>query len=264
LAPRWFSLEQTEGETTSSRVESPQWNAEAALAALDISLEHFELMDGNVQGYAVKRRIAVSRWPSIPTRPGFTRWRMWFLGTPKKAIAMTPRRSEKLQEVEAEGVAFLLCSILDLPGRDESRGYIQSWLDGDVAAGEVGAADLQRQPEDPRSRPTGPTASRNAVSLNSFNPAGRAIVPQGEGAVPLFYLEAPKMMNSTNRELLSILLGEDRGGHIVHASLAELFGLRTEFGRQQRWRWQRNSSPMPCPKADGRQGTASTCAGGNL
>ena len=26
-------------------------------------------------------------------------------------------------------MAFLLCSLLDLPGRDESRGYIQSWLD---------------------------------------------------------------------------------------------------------------------------------------
>jgi hypothetical protein len=39
---------------------------------------------------------------------------------------LTPKT---LWEVEAEGVAFLLCSLLDLPGRDESRGYIQSWLD---------------------------------------------------------------------------------------------------------------------------------------
>ena len=34
-------------------------------------------------------------------------------------------------KVEAEGVAYLLCSILDLPGREESRGYIQHWFQGD-------------------------------------------------------------------------------------------------------------------------------------
>jgi len=39
----------------------------------------------------------------------------------------TPR---DIKEVEAESVAFILCNILDLPGKDESRGYIQHWLSG--------------------------------------------------------------------------------------------------------------------------------------
>jgi hypothetical protein len=34
LAPRWFSLEQTEGEDYVEPIESPQWDAEAAMTAL--------------------------------------------------------------------------------------------------------------------------------------------------------------------------------------------------------------------------------------
>lgn len=37
----------------------------------------------------------------------------------------TPRN---LREVEAESVAYLLCSLLELPGKAESRGYLQAWL----------------------------------------------------------------------------------------------------------------------------------------
>jgi hypothetical protein len=31
---------------------------------------------------------------------------------------------------EAEGVAYLLCALLDLPGQAERRFYIQGWLQG--------------------------------------------------------------------------------------------------------------------------------------
>ena len=33
-------------------------------------------------------------------------------------------------EMEAEGAAFLLTTLLDLPGKAESRGYIQNWAKG--------------------------------------------------------------------------------------------------------------------------------------
>lgn len=133
LAPRWFSRDQTEGDDYVEPIESPQWNAEAALAELGISQEPFELMDGNVQGYAVKRRIAVSPIAEYPHKTRFHEMAHVVLGHTEEGdchdAATIPR---SIQEVEAEGVAFLLCSILELPGRDESRGYIQSWLDGDV------------------------------------------------------------------------------------------------------------------------------------
>ena len=131
LAPRWFSLKQTEGEDYTEPVESPQWNAEAALAALDITLEHFDLLDGNVQGYAAKRRIAVNPLAEHPYSTRFHEMAHVLLGHTLAGdchdAAAMPR---SLQEAEAESAAFLLCSILDLPGRDESRGYIQHWLEG--------------------------------------------------------------------------------------------------------------------------------------
>ncbi len=133
LAPRWFSLDQTEGEDFSEQVEIPQWNADSALAELDITVERFDFLDGNVQGYAVGRRIAVSPIAEYPHKTRFHEIAHVVLGHTLEAdcndTATTPR---SIQEVEAESVAFLLCSILDLPGRDESRGYIQSWLEGDT------------------------------------------------------------------------------------------------------------------------------------
>jgi hypothetical protein len=56
------------------------------------------------------------------------------------------RTPKDIREVEAESVAYILCSVLDLPGLIESRGYIQSWLSGseitDKSAQRIfGAAD---------------------------------------------------------------------------------------------------------------------------
>ena len=41
----------------------------------------------------------------------------------------TPRN---LKEVEAESVALICCESLGLPGAEYARGYIQSWIEGDV------------------------------------------------------------------------------------------------------------------------------------
>lgn len=40
------------------------------------------------------------------------------------------RTPVNIREVEAESVAYILCSLLSLPGLHESRGYVQSWLSG--------------------------------------------------------------------------------------------------------------------------------------
>jgi hypothetical protein len=115
--------------------------------------EHFDYLDGNVQGYAVKRRIAVSQLADYPHKTRFHEMAHVVLGHTLAAIAMTrPSTPRSLQEVEAEGVAFLLCSILDLPGQDESRAYIQSWLEGGQLPEKSAQRIFKRQPEDPRSR----------------------------------------------------------------------------------------------------------------
>jgi hypothetical protein len=56
---RWFAISQTIGdEFTPPRL--PEWEAERALAALDIEQIAFTDTDGNCQGYARKRQIAIN------------------------------------------------------------------------------------------------------------------------------------------------------------------------------------------------------------
>jgi antirestriction protein ArdC len=42
-----------------------------------------------------------------------------------------PSMPKCIKEAEAEATAYLCCATLGLPGMEESRGYIQSWLDGE-------------------------------------------------------------------------------------------------------------------------------------
>jgi len=41
-----------------------------------------------------------------------------------------PETARHIAEAEAEGVAYILCALLDLPGQAESRYFVQRWLDG--------------------------------------------------------------------------------------------------------------------------------------
>lgn len=44
----------------------------------------------------------------------------------------TETLSRHMEEVEAEATAYMLCALLGLPGLAEARGYIQSWLGGQL------------------------------------------------------------------------------------------------------------------------------------
>jgi len=57
--PHWFVLAQTEGEELPP-TPIPSWDRAKALAALNIDEAPFDMLDGNVQGYARQRSIAVS------------------------------------------------------------------------------------------------------------------------------------------------------------------------------------------------------------
>jgi len=131
LKNNWFVLSQTEGEEFVNEVKVPQWDKAKALAALNITEEYFALANGNVQGYAQLRTIAVNPVAELPHKTRFHEIAHVVLGHTTEGLVtdseFTPR---DVREVEAEGVAYLLCALLDLPGLKESRGYIQSWLEG--------------------------------------------------------------------------------------------------------------------------------------
>ena len=127
--PNWFVLSQTDGADVAPLV-LPEWDQTRALQVLDITEEPFALTDGNCQGYARQRSIAVSPVAELPHKTRFHELAHVILGHTAETAngladsELTPR---SLREVEAEAVALVCLEALGLPGAEHSRGYIQAW-----------------------------------------------------------------------------------------------------------------------------------------
>ncbi|MDB5324508.1 MAG: hypothetical protein JWM57_77 [Phycisphaerales bacterium] len=132
--PFWFTLSQTDGEPYKP-LTIPTWDEHQALQRLNMTREPFRHVDGNCQGYAHGRTVAVSPLAYLPHRTLLHECAHVLLGHTAESTdlsdtdAATPR---DLREVEAECVAMLCGCSLGLPGEDYSRGYIQHWYHADV------------------------------------------------------------------------------------------------------------------------------------
>lgn len=124
---RWFVLGQTEGEEL-ERPEIPRWDERRALRELDVREIPYDDVDGNIQGYATGRCLAVNPLAAHPARTLFHELGHILLGhTAEASFTDDARTPRNLREVEAESVAMLCCATLDLRGVEYSRGYIQNW-----------------------------------------------------------------------------------------------------------------------------------------
>ena len=125
--PHWFVLAQTEGAEVPP-TPIPPWDAGRALQTLGIDEIPFDLTDGNCLGFARGRSIAISLLTPLPHKTRFHELAHVLLGHTAEHQQsdgeVTPRN---LRECEAEAVALVCCAALDLPGVEDSRGYIQSW-----------------------------------------------------------------------------------------------------------------------------------------
>jgi antirestriction protein ArdC len=129
---RWFVLSQTEGAEI-EQPNPPTWDKSHALAELGITEIDFDLIDGNVMGYAKKRSIAISPLAFAPFKTLFHELAHVVLKHTEEAdFSDTDQTPKSLREVEAECVALILCESLNLSGADYARGYIQNWLSGEV------------------------------------------------------------------------------------------------------------------------------------
>lgn len=130
--PHWFVLAQTEGDAVQPP-RIPAWDKAQALAALGITEAKFGEVDGNVQGYAKGREVAISPIAALPIKTLFHELAHVELGhTAESDFNDSERTPRNLREAEAEAVALLLCESLQLEGAEFCRGYIQNWLKGDV------------------------------------------------------------------------------------------------------------------------------------
>ena len=125
---RWFAVSQTVGdEFTPPRL--PEWDAKQALETLSIEQIAFTETNGNVQGYARKRQVAINPVAQLPIKTLFHEAAHVVLGhTTEADFTDTDRTPKSLREVEAEAVALLCCEALNIEGADYCRGYIQNWL----------------------------------------------------------------------------------------------------------------------------------------
>jgi hypothetical protein len=129
--PRWFVLSQTDGQDFELPT-LPTWNAERALKNLNMAQVPFIDTNGNTQGYARKREIAINPVAQMPHKTFFHESAHIELGhTAEMDFNDSERTPRNLREVEAEAVALLCCEALNLDGATYCRGYIQNWLNGD-------------------------------------------------------------------------------------------------------------------------------------
>lgn len=125
--PRWFVLAQTEGEPV-AWIEGPSWDRTTALQTLSATEVPFDMVDGNVMGFARGRAVAVSPLCPLPHKTLFHELAHVVLGHTSDADqADSELMPRSLRECEAEAVALLCCAALELPGVEHCRGYIQSW-----------------------------------------------------------------------------------------------------------------------------------------
>lgn len=127
----WFYLSQTEGDDYVAQTKFAEWDKVKALSVLDVVEVPFNNANGNVQGYASGRTIAINPIAALPHKTTFHEIAHVILGHTTESVFTDSELTPKdIKEVEAESVAYILCQILGLEGEVESRGYIQHWLNG--------------------------------------------------------------------------------------------------------------------------------------
>jgi hypothetical protein len=140
--PHWFVLSQTDGADFVPAA-LPDWDKLRALSVLNITEEPFAELDGNTQGYARMRIVAINPVAAMPLKTLFHELAHIVLGHTEEATQTDGERTPRnLREVEAESVAMLCCAALELPGVEFSRGYIQHWNRDGQAIPERSAARI--------------------------------------------------------------------------------------------------------------------------
>jgi antirestriction protein ArdC len=123
----WFVLAQTEGGEF--HLSIPGFDIEKALQVLDVKRVEFDLMNGNVQGFARDRSVAINPVAQLPSKTTFHEIAHILLGhTSEETLVDEESTPRNIREVEAEGVALICLEALGIEGAEFCRGYLKHWL----------------------------------------------------------------------------------------------------------------------------------------
>ena len=124
---------ETEGDDL-PEIEIKAWDYYKALKVLDITEAPFEKTNGNIQGYARERKLAINPVATDATATALHEIAHIVLGHTDKEQQEEYKQHRGVKEFQAEAVAYLLQNELYLAEPEalsESRAYIQGWM-GDV------------------------------------------------------------------------------------------------------------------------------------
>ncbi len=118
----WFMLAQTDGAAYQPAA-IPEWDRTRALQTLNVEEIPFEMLNGNCQGFAKGRQIAINPVAQMPAKTTFHELAHVVLDHTSEAVQDSEDTPRSLKEAEAECTA-LLC----LEGAEFCRGYVQNWV----------------------------------------------------------------------------------------------------------------------------------------
>jgi antirestriction protein ArdC len=123
----WFTLSQTGGDKPYT-LQNPGFDFAEALSGLEIRSVDFDMLDGNVQGFARGKTIAINPIAQLPLKTTFHELAHVVLQHTAEQSTLVDEESTpmSLREVEAEATALICLEALDLEGSEYCRGYIQA------------------------------------------------------------------------------------------------------------------------------------------
>jgi hypothetical protein len=144
-----FALSDTEGDELPP-VTLPEWDVDTALDKLGIRLVPFDALSGNLQGYSHGHDVAINPIAVNPPKTRFHEIGHVVLGHTSPEGLAEYQQHRGIMEFQAEATAYLTMNELgrlDDETAARSRGYVQTWLQGerppDKAIREVFAATDQ-------------------------------------------------------------------------------------------------------------------------
>lgn len=134
LRNNWFTLNQVEPGPDAQPLqepETPEWKLDRACQTLNIARVEFDSANGNVQGFASSKGIALNPLAKFPVKTAAHELAHMLLGhIGDNGVVEHESLSGALREAEAESVAYIVAAMLGLEesALSSSRAYIQSWL----------------------------------------------------------------------------------------------------------------------------------------
>jgi hypothetical protein len=123
-----FELNETEGEELTIP-ELPKWNKDFALNTLGITMRPFDMLNGNIQGYARGKQVSIN--PTASDAFGTLLHELAHIVLGHTDKENSTQASRGIKEFQAETVRYITQKQLgneDNANLSESRAYLQQWL----------------------------------------------------------------------------------------------------------------------------------------